>query len=147
MGLVDAVLSNTIGLGYRAVSGNVDPWTLDQQKQDLADSIAQASGPNADPATVAAAQVSAQNELDAELMSSHSHPDQAGLRIGGVFGRLLGGGADGVVIGGPDDNVATIYSTLEKYVYGGLLIVSVLGGVYLWKSYGGIVKRTFAKKG
>jgi hypothetical protein len=145
MGFVDGVLSNTLGLGYRAVTGNVDPWTLDQQKQDVAASIAQASGPNVDPATLAAAQASAQNEIDKYLYDTHAHPDQSGVRIGGVIGKLLGGGNDGLVIGGPDDNTTALYATLQKYVYGGLVLVAVVGGVYFWRLYGSTLKRAFPK--
>ena len=146
MGLLDSILSNTVGVAYRATTGNVDPWTVDQQKQDVAAAVAQASGPNADPAQVAIAQAQAQAEIDAELMSAHAHPDQSGLRIGGVIGTLLGGGKDGIVIGGPDDNTTSLLAALQKYVYGAIAVGAIVGGFWLYRSYGGIVKGAFRKR-
>ena len=34
MSLTDSILSNTVGVAFRAVTGNVDPWTLQQQKDE-----------------------------------------------------------------------------------------------------------------
>jgi hypothetical protein len=82
--LLDSVLSNTVGVAFRAVSGNVDPWTLQQQKDDAAAAAKQALGPNATPEAIAQAQAAAESEIDVFLKTTDSHPDQAGLRLPGL---------------------------------------------------------------
>ena len=53
MSWTDTILSNTVGVAFRAATGNVDPWTLQQQKDDIAAATKQALGPDADPDLVA----------------------------------------------------------------------------------------------
>src|SRR5690349_8151807 len=102
MGWTDSILSNTVGLVYRGVSGNVDPWTLANEKEQVAADTKQALGPNASDSDVAAAQVNAQNAIDNYLKSIDAHPDQAGVRLPGLG-----------VVGTPE-----FLGRLEKIVYG-----------------------------
>src|SRR5258707_11743750 len=81
MSWTDTILSNTVGVAFRAATGNVDPWTLQQQKDDIAAATKQALGPNADPDLVAQKTAAAQSEVDVFLKSTDSHPDQATLRL------------------------------------------------------------------
>src|SRR5258708_5572379 len=81
MSWTDTILSNTVGVAFRAYSGNVDPWTLQEQKDDIAAATTKALGPDADPADVAQKIAAAQAEVDVFLKSTDSHPDQAGLRL------------------------------------------------------------------
>jgi hypothetical protein len=115
----DSVLSNTVGVVYRAASGNVDPWTLQAQKDDLAASIKQASGPDADPATVAAAQAQAQQEIDSYLLKTDAHPSQAGIRLPGLG-----------TIGSPE-----FLAKLEKIVYGAIAVGALAGVIYFAAQY------------
>jgi hypothetical protein len=130
MSWYDTVLANTVGLGYRAVSGNVDPWTLQNLKDDAAAQAAQALGPDANAAQIEAAQASAQSEIDAFLKSTDSHPDQAGVRLPGLG-----------VVGSPD-----FLRKLEKLVYGLIAAGAVVGGVYFAQRYGSVLKKTFRKR-
>src|SRR5260370_8668653 len=79
----DTLMSHTVGAAVRAATGNVDQWTLQAQKDNLAVGIAQAKGPNADPADVTVAQNAAQAEQVNYLKSINTHPDQPGIRIPG----------------------------------------------------------------
>ncbi len=79
MSLYDSVLSNTVGVAFRAYTGNVDPWTLQQQKDDAAAAIKQALGPDATPEEIAAAQSQVESEIDTTLKRADAHPDQASL--------------------------------------------------------------------
>jgi hypothetical protein len=132
MSFSDWVASNTVGILFRARTGNVDPWTLNLQKEELAANIAQAKGPNADPADVAAAQVAAANEVDGYLKSIGEHPDQAC------------GGVTLPVIGCLDGNNYLDY--LNKLVLGALAIGALVGGFWLYQSYGSTVKQVFKKR-
>ena len=80
----DWVLSKTVGTAFSAFSGNVDPWTLAQQKEDVAAATAQALGPDADPATVAIETAKTQQLMDSHLRTIDAHPDQAGIRLPGL---------------------------------------------------------------
>lgn len=61
MSFLDTVMSDTVGVGYRAVTGNVDPWS----KQEIIDqATADQIKAGADPATAAA---NAQADVDATL--------------------------------------------------------------------------------
>jgi hypothetical protein len=85
----DSIASNTLGVAYRAYTGNVDQWTLNQIKADTAAGIGKASGDSADPGVIAYRQQQAAAEIDKALTSIDAHPDQStGLRIPGfgVFG-------------------------------------------------------------
>lgn len=112
MGVLDSVLSDTVGVAFRAVTGNVDPWTLQNIKDDTAAQIAQASGPDADPADVAVAQAQANADIDSNLLSQDAHPSQAGVRLPGLG-----------VVGSPE-----FLARVEKIVYG-LIFVGAVGGV------------------
>jgi len=126
MSWYDSVLSNTVGAAYRAVSGNVDPWTLQQQKDQIAVDTARALGPNADAATVAARTAQAQAEVDNFLRSTDSHPDQAGVRIPGLG-----------VMGSPE-----FLLKLEKVVYVVVGVGGIAGVIYFAVKY----KQIFGKR-
>ena len=129
MSFIDSVLSNTVGVAFRAYTGNVDPWTLANIKEDTAAQIAQASGPDADPAQVAAAQAQANSDIDSNLYSQDAHPDQAGLGP-----RLPGLG----VVGS-----AEFLQKVEKIVYA-LIFVGAAGAViYFGRKY----KKLFLSRG
>ncbi len=70
MSWYDTVLSNTVGVGFRAFTGNVDPWTLAAQKDQIAADTKQALGPNATDSEVAIATAQAQAEADNFLKST-----------------------------------------------------------------------------
>ena len=133
MSFTDWVLSNTAGVLFSARTGNVDPWTLNLQKEELAANIAQAKGPNADPADVAIAQAAATSEVDGYLKSIGEHPDQA---CGGITLPVIGC-VDG-------DNYLDY---VNKIVHGLILVGAVVGGFWLYQSYGSMVKRAFKAKG
>jgi hypothetical protein len=131
MGFLDSVLSNTVGLAYRAATGNVDPWTLATIKDDSNAGIKQALGPGASDADVAAAQVSAQNEIDNYLHSIKAHPDDAcGLRL--------------PVLGCVED--PEFLAKLNKIVYGLIAVGAVVGLFYFSQRYGTVIKKTFRKR-
>lgn len=130
MSWYDTVLSNTVGVAFRGVTGNVDPWTLQAQKDQLAADTKQALGPNATDADVAAAQASANTLVDNYLTSVNAHPDQAGVRLPGLG-----------VIGTPD-----FLAKLEKLVYGVIAVGAAIGVFYFSRRYGSIVKKTFEKR-
>jgi len=130
MSFFDTVLSNTVGVAYRGATGNVDPWTLQVQKDQIAADTKQALGPRASDADVIAAQVRAQNEIDSYLKSVDAHPDQAGVRIPGLG-----------VIGTPE-----FLAKLEKIVYGLIAAGAVVGVFYFSQRYGSVLKKTFRKR-
>src|SRR5216683_4032663 len=119
MGFLDSILSNTVGVGYRAVTGNVDPWTLANLHEDLNTGIAKALGPDATDAEISAAQSAAVNQQDNYLKSIDAHPDQAGLRIPGLG-----------VLGTPE-----FLANLEKIVYGAIAVGAVVGVFYFSQRY------------
>lgn len=132
MGILDSIMSNTVGVLYRARTGSVDPWTLANQNEELAGQIAQAKGPGADPADVAIAQAAAVKEQNDYLKSIGEHPDQACTGVAlPVIGCLDG------------DNYL---SYLNKIVYGALFVGAVVGGFWLYQSYGSLVKGAFRKR-
>lgn len=130
MSWADSILSNTVGVAFRAVTGNVDPWTLQQQKDEIAANTAQALGPTASDAQIAAATASAQTEVDSYLTSVDAHPDQAGVRLPGLG-----------VIGTPE-----FLARLEKVVYGLIAVGSIIGVFYFSRRYGSAIKKTFEKR-
>jgi hypothetical protein len=130
MSFIDSLLSNTVGVGYRAVTGNVDPWTLNNLHEDLQTGIKQALGPDATDAEISAAQSQATNAQDNFLRSIDAHPDQAGVRIPGLG-----------VIGTPE-----FLKNLERVVYGLIAVGAVLGVFYFSQRYGTAVKKTFRKR-
>jgi len=90
----DSILSNTAGVAFRAWTGNVDPWTVQAQKDDAAAAAtriyteaAAATGAPIDQAALADAQARAASEIDAVLKMDNAHPDQVsgfGLRLPGI---------------------------------------------------------------
>ena len=130
MSWYDSVLSNTVGVAFRAVTGNVDPWTLQAQKDQLAADTVQALGPDATDADIAIAQAKAQSETDSYLKSIDAHPDQAGVRLPGLG-----------VIGTPE-----FLAKLEKLVYGVIAVGAVVGLFYFSRRYGSTLKQTFRKR-
>jgi hypothetical protein len=119
MAWYDGVLSNTVGVAFRAVTGNVDPWTLQQIKDDTAAGIVQASGSDGDPAAIAAAQAQANSAIDANLLSEDAHPSQAGVRLPGLG-----------VVGSAD-----FLKKLERIVYGIIFVAGIGGAVYFGYKY------------
>ena len=130
MSWYDTVLSNTVGVAFRAYSGNVDPWTLQVQKDQIGANTKQALGPDATDVDVAAAQAHAKAEVDNYLTSIDAHPDQAGIRLPGLG-----------VIGTPE-----FLAKLEKVVYGVIVLGSAVGLFYFSQRYGSVLKKTFAKR-
>lgn len=131
MSFADSILSNTVGVVFRAATGNVDPWTLNQIKQDTAAGIAVALGPNATDAEVAAAQASATNQVDSYLRSIGAHPDQpCGLRLPGLG-----------CVESPE-----FLKKLEKITYGLIFVGAVFGVFYFSQRYGSSFKRAFRKR-
>lgn len=130
MSWVDSVLSNSVGFVFRAATGNVDPWTLNQQKEDLAASTAQALGPDATDADIATAQAQAENQIDSYLKANDAHPDQAGVRLPGLG-----------VVGSPE-----FLAKLEKIVYGLIAVGALVGVFYFSQRYGRAIKKTFEKR-
>jgi hypothetical protein len=124
-------LSNTVGLAYRATTGNVDPWTLSQLKQDQSAARVQALGPDATDAEKAVAAAQAADQVDSYLKSVNAHPDQpCVLRLPGL------GCADS-----PE-----FLAKLEKIVYGLIALGAGVGAFFLWQHYGSTIKKTFAKR-
>lgn len=119
MAWYDGILSNTVGVAFRAVTGNVDPWTLQQIKDQNAADIEQAAGPDADPAYVAAQQAQAANAIEADLIANDAHPSQAGVRIPGLG-----------IVGSAD-----FLANLEKLVYGAIAAMAIGGAVYFGLQY------------
>jgi hypothetical protein len=132
MSLYDSIMANTVGVLFSARTGNVDPWTLANQQEDLAASIAQAKGPNADPADVAIAQAAAIKEQSDYLKSIGEHPDQA---CGGITLPVIGC-VDG------DNYLAYV----NKIVYGAIFVGALVGGFWLYQSYGSTFKHAFRKR-
>jgi hypothetical protein len=120
MSWTDTVLSNTVGVAFRAATGNVDPWTLQSQKDDIAAQTTQALGPDADPAVVAQQIAAAQSQVDVFLKSTDAHPDQATLRLP-IIGALdlpkIKSLVDGVLI----------VAAVGAVIYFGLLYHKTLG--------------------
>jgi len=127
---LDSVLANTVGVGYRAVTGNVDPWTLANLREDLNAGVKQALGPDATDAEIAAAQSTAVNQQENYLKGIDAHPEQAGLRIPGLG-----------VVGSPE-----FLARVEKIVYGLIAVGAVVGVFYFSQRYGSVVKQTFRKR-
>ncbi len=130
MSWYDTVLSNTVGVVFRGATGNVDPWTLAAQKDQIAADTEKALGPDATDAEVAIATTKAQNEVDKFLTSTDSHPDQAGVRLPGLG-----------VIGTPE-----FLAHLEKVVYALIALGGIVGVFYFSQRYGSVLKHTFRKR-
>ena len=132
MSWTDTILSNTIGVAYRAYTGNVDPWTLQQTKDDTAAAIATASGPDADPGDVAIAQAQANADIDNNLLSEGAHPSQS-TALPRIHIPLLGDLTD----------TASYLKAAEHLVYALLAIGAVAGTGYLWLKHRKAIKAAF----
>ncbi len=133
MSLVDWVLSNTVGVAYRAVTGNVDPWTKQQQIDDFNLAIAQAAGPDADPATVAAIQAQGQANMNQILTQNDANPDSADsctIRLP-LVGCVAGG--EGIR--------QDFLKTLEKITYGAIAVMGIGAAVYFASKYRALFKK------
>ena len=131
MSWTDTILSNTVGLGYRAFTGNVDPWTLNTLKADQSAERVTALGPNATDAEKAVAAAQAASQVDSYLVSVGAHPDQpCGLRLPGLG-----------CIESPE-----FLAKIEKIVYGLLAVGAAVGAFYLYQMYGSALKKTFERK-
>lgn len=127
MSFYDSVLSNTAGVVFRAYTGNVDPWTLQNQKDNAAAAAVQALGPDATPDQIAAAQSQVESEIDTTLTMQGAHPDQASL------GPRL------PIIGVLD------LPKIQKLVDGVLILAAVGGLVYFGLLYHKTLGREFNK--
>ncbi len=127
MSLYDSLLSNTVGVAFRAYTGNVDPWTLQQQKDDAAAAIKQALGPGATPEEIAAAQSQVESEIDTTLKRADAHPDQANL------GPRL------PIIGVLD------LPKIQKLVDGALIVLAVGAVLYFGVLYHKTIRRQIEK--
>ena len=130
MSFVDSILSNTVGVAWRAASGTVDPWTLQGIKDSTNADIAQASGPDADPAQVAINQAQTGSLIDSNLIQEGAHPSQFGVNIPGLG-----------MIGSAD-----FLANAEKIVYGLIFAGAVVGVFYFSQRYGSTLKQTFRKR-
>jgi hypothetical protein len=132
LNLWDSIASNTLGVVYRAYTGNVDPWTLNQIKADTAAGIGKASGDSADPGVIAYRQQQAGAEIDTALRTIDAHPDQsAGLP------RIPGLG----VVGSPE-----FLAKLQKIVLWTIAGGAVLSIAYFGFIYSRTIKGAFKRK-
>ena len=135
MSFLNDLKANTVGFVYRAWSGNVDPYTLQAQKEETDAAIAKA-GTGMSPEQIKALQDQADRERAAVLNLNDANPNnpdgslKAGLRIPGL----------GVV--GSQEFLAR----LEKIVYGLIAAGSIVGIFYFSQRYGSVLKKTFRKR-
>ena len=131
MGLLDSIKANTIGVVYRAFTGNVDPWTVANIKEETAAGIAKAGSgisPEAQQAQIAAAN----RQIDAVLNANDANPNnpdgslKSSLRIPGLG-----------VVSSPE-----FLKNLEVVVYAGLGLLA-LGGVTYFFAQWAKIKRGF----
>ena len=137
MSWTDTILSNTIGVLYSARTGQVDPWTLANEQEQVAADTKQALGPDASDADVAIAITQAQNEVSDYLKSVNASPDQACL-----IRFPWESGTKPCALQTPSD----ILPALEKVVYALIAIGALVGAFYFYQQYSSIVKQTFRKK-
>jgi hypothetical protein len=89
MSLWNSFAADTAGFVYRSLSGNLDPWTVKNLKQQAAADLTKAAGPNADP-TVLAANIAAGNaQIDGIIAANGATPGQCFFRIP-IFGCITG---------------------------------------------------------
>jgi hypothetical protein len=142
MSIYDTVMSDTVGVLYRAGTGNVDPWT----KQEVIDDQTQAQiQAGADPTTAAAvAQQSVTSALDTFTEGGSDRvgadPSQttglslpSSTAVGNAFHADDGSGC-GLT------NVAGCVPTLPTWVYWGIGAVGVLAVLWLVRPYIGLAE-------
>jgi hypothetical protein len=118
VGFLDSVLSNSIGVAYRAYTGNVDPWTKANIVEDAQAGVTQALGPNASPIAVQQARDSAAQLVTASLLSDNADPSQSSAAP-----RILG-----------STDLLSL-ANLQTYVYGALIIGAVIAAVYVYRQF------------
>lgn len=133
MSFIDTVLSDTVGVGYRAFTGNVDPWTKANLVQATDAGLVTALGSGASADSIAAQQSVASATVSDALMTSQGGADpsqSSGLRLPGlgVFGS------------------ADFLSKLNNLVTLAIVAAAVLGGFYLFQHYGRSVHETFRRR-
>ncbi len=127
MSLLDSIGANTVGVLYRAWTGNVDPYTKNLQRQENNTAIAKA-GAGLTPEQLAAVQAQADRELESILNANDANPTnadgslKAGLRIPG-FG----------VVGS-----AQFLKRAETVVYVVLGLLILGGTAYVLVEFGGV---------
>jgi hypothetical protein len=133
MSFLDTVLADTVGVGYRAFTGNVDPWTKANLVQSLDAGLVQGLGSGASPDSIAAQQSVASSTISDALMTSQGGADpsqSSGLRL-----PYLG------VVGSAD-----FLSKLNNLVTLAIVIAALAGGFYLFQAYGRTVHHTFRRQ-
>ena len=127
----DSILSSTIGVAYRAYTGNVDPWTLQNLKDDAHADNAVALGANdtstygeVDPGDLAIANAKTDSSIDANLISQNAHPSQS-TGLPRIHIPLLGDLTD----------TASYLKAAEHVVYALLAIGAVAGAGYFVLKY------------
>jgi hypothetical protein len=152
MSLWNTIIGNTVGTLYSARTGNVDPWTAANAKEQLAADMRQAAGPNADPGYVQGLITQAQREYDRTLVTFRAPgegseaggaaPGGCSLRlpwIGCVMGEDSAGGLNALSITGSGGVGSAVRSVAEnfKLIVEILVVVAVVGGTYyLGKQFG-----------
>jgi hypothetical protein len=133
---IDAVLSDTAGVAYRAFTGNVDPWTKAQIQDELTANLvrAQGLGDNATPEQIASASALAGATITDALLTAPdggADPSQStGLRVPGLG-----------VVGSTD-----FLGKADKLVNGAIVIGLLIGAFYLYQTFGSTVQRTFRRR-
>ncbi|MGH7744436.1 MAG: hypothetical protein ACREQ5_06385 [Candidatus Dormibacteria bacterium] len=122
MSFLNTLKADTIGVAYRAFTGNVDPYTLANIQENTNAGIAKA-GTGQDPSVIAAQQAAAARDITSVLNANDANPLnpdgslKVGLRVPGL----------GVVGTAPFlKNVETlVYSALGLVVIGGVAYLAV----------------------
>lgn len=131
MSFLDAVLSDTIGVGYRAVTGNVDPWTKQQQIDQLSSDLQTASGGAMSESDAIALAGSTITDALVTAPGGGADPSQStGLRIPGlgVFGS------------------ADFLSNINNITHAAIAIGILIAGVYGFQVFGRPLARAFRRR-
>ncbi len=132
MSFLDSVLSNTVGVAYRAYTGNVDPWTKQEQVDQLQADLSQASGGTLTPDQAAAI---------------------AGSTITDALTSAPGGGADPsqstalprVPILGQLGSVSSLQK-LDSLVNGAIVVGVLIAGFYVYQAFGRPIAHEFRRR-
>jgi hypothetical protein len=116
----DTVKANTIGTVYSAWTGNVDPYTVAQIKQDTAADITQA-GQGLSPQQVKAQQDAAARTIDATLNVNEANPNNPDGSLKKSLRVPLLGTLDSL----------KVLKTLEAVTYTIIALVVIGGVTYL----------------